>query len=90
MWTALESLRSEAGMIDAAILDVNLNGIMTFDLADHIGERGRTAILGTGYDRSVLPACFQGAPSFEKPYHAVVDALETLYDAFADRRERRV
>lgn len=73
---ALELLKSEAGVI----LDVTLNGTKAFDLADQVIQRGTTAIFGTGYDRSILPARFQNAPFFEKPYDhdAVIDALEAL------------
>lgn len=53
---------------DVAILDVNLDGKNTFDLARTMATRGRRFVFATGYGRSILPADLANAPILAKPY----------------------
>jgi DNA-binding response OmpR family regulator len=53
--------------LDAAILDVNLRGEAVFPAADMLVERGVPFILTTGYDRTLIPSRFTGAPTCGKP-----------------------
>jgi CheY-like chemotaxis protein len=55
------------GQLDAAVLDVNLNGELCFPLADSLGQRGVPFLFTTGYDEQVIPPGFQQVPRLEKP-----------------------
>ncbi len=70
--------------LDAAILDINVDGTDTFAVADVLRERGVPLIFATGYGASVLPDRFSGCPALAKPFsHQVL--CETLRDALADQ-----
>jgi CheY-like chemotaxis protein len=53
---------------DAAILDVNLNGVYTFAIADAIKLRGLPFIFATGYGAGGLPQKYADALILEKPF----------------------
>ena len=54
---------------DAAVLDVNLDGEMSWDVAMLLKERGIPFAFTTGYDgASILPSQFVGARILHKPY----------------------
>ena len=56
---------------DAALLDVNLDGEMSWDVAAILEKRGIPYVFSTGYDVStVLPAALAGSTVIAKPYHA--------------------
>jgi CheY-like chemotaxis protein len=77
---AMALVRSEH--IDAAILDVNVRGMMVFDLADAIRRAGIPIIFDTGYRSHVIPDRFKDAPVLEKPF--TFEALrEALNQALA-------
>ncbi len=64
---ALALARSET--FDAALLDVNLNGDMTWDVAQVLKERGIPFVFSTGYDiTNVLPAFLIGSQVVSKPF----------------------
>ena len=65
--------------IDAAILDVNLNGQSVMPLAQRLTEQRIPFIFATGYDEAGSPAGFD-APVIRKPYDVtqVVAALAQL------------
>ena len=50
---ALAMLDAEA--IDAAVLDVNLNGQMSYPVADALAARGVPFVFSTGYNKDSLP-----------------------------------
>ena len=54
--------------IDAAILDVNLNGRDTFAVADILGERQIPFVFATGYGADGVADRFRGAPTLTKPF----------------------
>jgi CheY-like chemotaxis protein len=62
--TALEMARHEA--IDVAILDVNINGEMSYPIADVLAARGIPFIFSTGYGR--LPPEYRDRPALRKPF----------------------
>ncbi len=71
---ALEMI--EAKSFDAALLDVNLNGEMSWDVATCLKQRGIPFVFSTGYDASrILPANLVGSAILGKPFN--VDDLET-------------
>jgi DNA-binding response OmpR family regulator len=66
---ALQAAETEA--IDAASLDINLNGEMIWPAAAALRRRGVPLVLVTGYASSLeMPADLAGAARLEKPVHA--------------------
>jgi DNA-binding response OmpR family regulator len=67
--------------IDFAILDLNLNGELSYPVADLLRGRGIPFVFSTGYGPKALPPRFQGVRSLGKPFHqhelerAVADVL---------------
>ena len=53
--------------IDAAILDINLQGEMSYPVADALQARSVPFLFATGYDRAALPPRFTGVRHCEKP-----------------------
>ena len=66
--TAL-ALADEDGL-DAAILDVNLNGQPVFSIADRLKARGVPFIFSTGYGEAGLREADRGVPVLQKPFRA--------------------
>ncbi len=64
---ALAMARSE--QIDAAILDVNLNGQNTFPVAEILHERGIPFVFATGYGTDGVAERFRNRPILSKPFH---------------------
>lgn len=56
--------------IDLAVLDINLNGVMVYPLAEDLAARGIPFLFLTGYGALDLPAEFRGLPRVSKPYDA--------------------
>lgn len=54
--------------LDAAILDVNLNGKEIYPVADVLAERKIPFLFATGYGERGLPAEFQERPTLQKPF----------------------
>jgi DNA-binding response OmpR family regulator len=54
--------------IDAAVLDVNLNGEFSYTFADTLSARGVPLMLLTGYDAWSLPAAVRKFPRIAKPF----------------------
>ncbi|MBC2776551.1 response regulator [Parasphingopyxis marina] len=59
-----------AGGFDAALLDINLNGVESGPVADALAERGIPLIFTTGYGEIRVPEGHQAATVLEKPYTA--------------------
>jgi DNA-binding response OmpR family regulator len=67
--TLAEAMRAVAThWIDWAVLDVNLAGEMSFELADRLERAGIPYVLATAYCADQLPERFRGKPRLEKPY----------------------
>ena len=60
----------EEKVIDVAVLDVNLNGEMSYPIADALVVRGVPFVFSTGYDKDRMPDGYQIFPVLQKPYHA--------------------
>ncbi|CCM78489.1 helix-turn-helix domain-containing protein [Rhizobium mesoamericanum] len=54
--------------IDAAILDINLGGVMVFPVADELLKRNIPFYFATGYSRDVVPPRFADQIFVEKPF----------------------
>ncbi len=55
--------------IDFAVLDLNLNGHMSYPVADTLRERGLPFIFATGYGAKILVPPYTGTPTLQKPFH---------------------
>jgi CheY-like chemotaxis protein len=55
--------------LDAAILDLNLNGELSYPVADALMSRGVPFLFSTGYDRDRIAEGYRGFPLLQKPYH---------------------
>jgi CheY-like chemotaxis protein len=64
---------------DLAILDVNLNGLQTFPIADIIRARAIPFVFATGYGAASVPKDLNAAPVLQKPFAAsdLAQALST-------------
>jgi CheY-like chemotaxis protein len=62
------ALLDRHGNIDGAVLDINLKGELIYPVADVLSARGVPFVFATGYDRTALPARFDGLPRWEKPF----------------------
>ena len=58
----------ERDRVDAAILDINLQGEAVYPLADALLERDIPFVFATGYDQSVVPAAYGNVRRWEKPF----------------------
>jgi CheY-like chemotaxis protein len=68
--------------IDFAILDVNLDGRMSFPVADLLRERGVPFIFATGYGSAGLDEHYRGsAPVVKKPFR--LQDLRSAIDSMA-------
>ena len=57
--------------IDAALIDINLDGEMSWDAADILQDRKIPFIFTTGYDgATVIPERFADRPVVSKPFKA--------------------
>jgi DNA-binding response OmpR family regulator len=74
----LDLARREA--LDAAVIDVNLGGEMSFPIADLLRRRGVPFLFSTGYDDATLSAAYPGIRRIEKPFDqgAIVASLIAL------------
>lgn len=75
---ALEKARSLP--LDAALLDMNLAGRMTFPVAEVLRDRGLKVLFATGYGGSAIPTNLRDFPVLAKPYglEELASALEAL------------
>ncbi len=61
---------STAAAIDAAVLDVNLDGEKSYPIADALAARGVPFVFSTGYQRDRLLDGYKTCPIIQKPYHS--------------------
>jgi CheY-like chemotaxis protein len=62
--------------IDAAILDVNLNGQEVFPVAEILVGRSIPFVFATGYGERALPEAYQRRPTLQKPFEQETLARE--------------
>jgi len=67
---------AESEALDAAVLDVNLNGELSHGIAEVLQARGVPFAFATGYGSPPPMAIDSGAPVLQKPYPA--DRLEAV------------
>jgi DNA-binding response OmpR family regulator len=75
--SGLAAIRKE--QLDCAVLDINLQGRMGFQIATELRTRGVPAIFATGYDRTTIPPELADMVRLEKPVdlNALCRAVET-------------
>ena len=61
---------AEAHALDAAILDVNLGGRTSYEVADALIRRGVPFVFSTGYGASGVKAEYRAVPVVQKPFRA--------------------
>ena len=59
----------DAAAIDVAVLDVNLNGEMSYPIADALAARGVPFVFVTGYDKNRMLDGYRTFPVLQKPFH---------------------
>jgi CheY-like chemotaxis protein len=66
--------------VDAVLLDINLNGEMSYPVADELAARGIPFIFATGYGTDGLPEGYEDFAMLKKPFRrsALGDALADL------------
>ena len=76
--------------IDAAMLDINLDGEMSWPVALALRERGIPFVFSTGYNQTnILPPALVGTPVLSKPYRTE-DAERMLRKLLLKRVEAKV
>ena len=67
--------------IDVAVLDVNLNGRMSYPVADMLKSRGVPFLFATGYGAKILVPPHNGTPTLQKPFK--IDDLQRMLERLA-------
>ena len=69
----------------AAVLDINLEGGRSFDLARELKGAGTPFIFITGYDQEVIPEEFEGITRLQKPvtFKMIITALAEVLNISA-------
>jgi CheY-like chemotaxis protein len=81
---ALQLIRTGQCAIDAAVLDINLHGCMSFDVADALSAAEVPFVMVTGYNLRTVPAQHRERPVIRKPY-SPDELLSILQDAVASK-----
>lgn len=66
---ALAMIEANANAIDVAVLDVNLNGEMSYPIADALAACGVPFVFVTAYDKDRMLDGYQNFPVLQKPFH---------------------
>lgn len=74
---------AHAEALDAAVLDIDLDGEKVYPAAEELQARGIPFILATGYGESTLPEKWRNRPRLSKPYRR--EQLEQLLRIVAGR-----
>ncbi|WP_114948031.1 response regulator [Microvirga calopogonii] len=76
----VQAILATGERLDAAILDINLDGKMVFPVMRALAARGIPVVFATGYDQATVPAQYQDIPRWQKPFdpRALVQALPDL------------
>jgi len=77
--------------LDCAILDLNLQGELTFGMARRLEARGVPVVFVSGYDGAAIPEEFRETPRHAKPVDmdALLRRLEAMIGGAAPGRAHR-
>lgn len=80
--TAAALAALDAGNVDFAVVDINLEGTASFAVASELRARNIPFLFLTGYDASIVPAELNDVPLLRKPYdgHMVVAEVKRHRD----------
>jgi CheY-like chemotaxis protein len=67
-----------SGDLNAAILDVNLDGQQIYPVAEILAKRGLPFVFVTGYGERSLPEPYRDRPALQKPFQA--EQLKAMLD----------
>jgi CheY-like chemotaxis protein len=83
---ALAFVAASHAAIDIAVLDLNLGGKHSYDIAAALLERGIPVVFSTGYDDGAIPAEWRHVPRLSKPFqlNELAQALDTALMAKPD------
>ena len=72
----------QADGFEFALLDINIQGEMTFLVADMFRQKGVPFAFVSGYDNGVIPKRFGEVPNWRKPYDemTIVDGIQSLWN----------
>jgi len=78
--SAMEIVRSGVS-IDAALVDINLNGREVFPVTAELRNRGVPFVFASGYGREGLPPEFSDSPVVQKPFlpNSITSAIAALF-----------
>jgi CheY-like chemotaxis protein len=78
-----------AEALDAAVLDINLNGQKSYPVADALVERRVPFLFATGYGRDTVLNGYRSFPLLQKPFRLseLADALAKLLMPKVDKRK---
>lgn len=71
---AARAVRTED--VDLAVLDMNLHGQFSHEIADRLVAEGTPVVIATGYSKGAIPERLRGLPQIEKPFD--VQSVVTL------------
>jgi len=79
--TALQLLGGQT--VRAAVLDINLHGVVDFAIAAELTRRQIPFVLATGYEAATIPTSYERVPLWRKPFNVeeLVVALGNLVTA---------
>lgn len=83
----LAAIRSQP--LDCAVLDINLQGRLAFQIATELRGRGVPAIFATGYDGTTIPPELADMTRLEKPVDLVALCRAVESAVFAARPQRQ-
>jgi CheY-like chemotaxis protein len=74
------ALLAQNARVDAAVVDINLGGTMSFAVADALLALAVPFVFTTGYTASIIPERFRDAAVIQKPARPmdILDALTAL------------
>jgi len=71
------ALIEASSAIDGALVDINLRGVLAYDVVDRLIANRIPTVLTTGYETSVVPSRYRDLVVIQKPFDAK-DALDAL------------
>ncbi|MBS7542055.1 response regulator [Ancylobacter oerskovii] len=84
---ALDFVAARHQEIDVALLDLNLGGIASYDVAQAASDQGIPVVFSTGYDDEAISEPWRSLPLLSKPFQ-LAQLEDALASAVVTRRAR--